>query len=60
MIPLPGVGGGAPTTQLTMASESKMTVQELRTRLKARSSRISQSRIFGISRVLTLMETLND
>ena len=35
-------------------------MQELCIRLKARSSRISQSKIFGISRVLTLKETLNN
>ena len=35
-------------------------MQELRTRLKVRSSRILQSEIFGIFRVFTLMETLND
>ena len=35
-------------------------MQGLCMRLKARSSRISQSRIFGISRVLTLGETLNN
>ena len=35
-------------------------MQELCIRLKVRSSRISQSRIFGISRVLTLKETIHN
>ena len=35
-------------------------MQELCIRLKPRSSRISQSKIFGISRVLTLKETIHN